>query len=134
METWLRETEDEVQIDDLLRHVQTLVVMGSTYVNDTALETGACVQSYSVNADGTVNLTLTKGSVRVADEAGEDQTVIRPNVCRAMMTAALNDQLSLEVVDVRAVHHDQSLHVAQEIVNLNLVFSLSQPRFHCSGR
>ena len=73
--------------------------MGSTYVNDPALETGACVQSCSVNADGTVNLTLTKGCVRIAKTAGEDQTWIGPDGCRAIMTAALNNKLSLEAMD-----------------------------------
>lgn len=97
--TWLRKTKDEVQIDRLTHYLQTLAVMGSTYVNDPALETGACVQSCSVNADGTVNLTLTKGCVKIAKTAGEDQTWIGPDGCRAIMTAALNNKLSLEAMD-----------------------------------
>jgi len=98
--TWLKKNKDEVQIDRLTHYLQTLAVMGSTYVNDPTLETGACVQSCSVNADGTVNLTLTKGCVRIDDnKAGEDQQWDGPDACRAIMTAALNNKLSLEAMD-----------------------------------
>lgn len=98
VQKWLGKTADPVIIKKGLHYFQSMVVMGSTYVNDPALETGVCVQSCSKNADGTVNLTLTN-AVRMAGKAGEDQTWIGPNVGRAMVTAALNDKLSLEAMD-----------------------------------